>query len=164
MGVSGCGKSRVGRLLAERIGAKFIDADDYHSPASVAKMSRGEPLTDADRADWLAALAELFREHRERGVSVVIGCSALKHRYREVLRGGAHALRIIYLHGDRELLLSRLNTRHDHFFRGDVLLDNQLRTLEQPTDDEALRIDISEAPDEIVEQAAQHLGKGAQSR
>lgn len=164
MGVSGCGKSHVGRLLAEGIGAKFIDGDDYHSPDSVAKMSRGEPLTDNDRTDWLARLAGLFRDHRERGEALVIGCSALKRRYRDVLRGGAPTLRIIFLHGERELLLSRLNARQDHFFRGAALLDNQLQTLEPPKNDEALRLDISEAPEQLVERAMRHLGKEAPSR
>jgi len=157
MGVSGSGKSQIGRLLADRIAAEFIDADDYHSPESVAKMARGEPLNDDDRRDWLATLADLYRQHRERGSSLVIGCSALKRRYRDVLRSGAQELKIIYLHGERDVLLSRLQSRKGHFFRGDTLLDNQLKTLEPPTPDEAWRLDIREAPATIVEQAAQHL-------
>jgi gluconokinase len=157
MGVSGCGKSHVGRLLGERIGAEFVDGDEYHSPASIAKMSRGVPLSDADRADWLATLADLFRQYRERGSSLVIGCSALKRRYRDVLRGGAPSLKVIYLHGERDLLLERLNAREDHFFRGASLLDNQLSTLERPSGDEALQLEISDSPESIVDRAARHL-------
>ncbi|WP_031218267.1 gluconokinase [Halomonas sp. PBN3] len=150
MGVSGSGKSFIGRRLAEAISAYFIDADDHHSPTSIAKMSRGEPLNDGDREGWLATLADYYRDHRQQGRSLVIGCSALKRRYRDTLRGGAPALRILYLHGSRELLLSRLRARQGHFFQGEHMLDSQLRDLEPPGNDEAFRVDIALSPDEIV--------------
>ncbi|MDI5921511.1 gluconokinase [Halomonas sp. LR5S13] len=150
MGVSGSGKSHVGKLLAEAIDADFIDADDHHSAGSIAKMSRGKPLNDGDREGWLETLADFFRDHARRGRSLVIGCSALKRRYRDQLRKGAPALRILYLHGSRELLFDRLTHRQGHFFQGDHMLDSQLRDLEPPGDDEAIRVDISLSPEEIV--------------
>lgn len=150
MGVSGSGKSHIGKRLAEAIDADFIDADDHHSASSIAKMSRGEPLNDGDREGWLETLAGFFRDHARRGRSLVIGCSALKRRYRDQLRRGAPALRILYLHGSRELLLTRLHARQGHFFQGDHMLDSQLHDLEPPGDDEAIRVDISLTPEEIV--------------
>ncbi|TDB02525.1 gluconokinase [Halomonas marinisediminis] len=157
MGVSGSGKSFIGRLLAEAISADFIDADDHHSPTSIAKMSRGEPLTDGDREGWLATLADFYRDYRRQRRALVIGCSALKRRYRDTLRSGAPELKILYLDGSRELLLKRLHTRQDHFFQGDHMLDSQLQTLEPPDDNEALCLDIALPPLEIVERFTQHL-------
>lgn len=150
MGVSGSGKSHIGKCLAETIGADFIDADDHHSASSIAKMSRGEPLNDGDREGWLETLAGFFRDHARQGRSLVIGCSALKRRYRDQLRRGAPTLQILYLHGSQELLLARLRARQGHFFQGDHMLDSQLRDLEPPGDDEAIRMDISLSPEVIV--------------
>jgi len=158
MGVSGSGKSHIGKRLAEAIDADFIDADDHHSPTSIAKMSRGEPLNDGDREGWLETLAGFLRDHASRGRSLVIGCSALKRRYRDTLRGGAPDLKILYLHGSRELLLSRLRARQGHFFQGDHMLDSQLRDLEPPDEDEAIRLDISLSPEEIVSTFIERLG------
>ncbi|MBZ9537330.1 gluconokinase [Modicisalibacter tunisiensis] len=157
MGVSGSGKSHIGRDVASAIGAEFIDADDHHSPTSIAKMSRGEPLTDTDREGWLNTLSNLYRQHREIGHDLVIGCSALKHHYRDVLRRGAPDLKILYLHGERDVLLSRLNSRGGHFFAGEHMLDSQLGTLEPPGEDEAFRVDIREKPDRIVARFIDHL-------
>ncbi|WP_163649533.1 gluconokinase [Modicisalibacter sp. 'Wilcox'] len=157
MGVSGSGKSHIGRDVAAAIGAEFIDADDHHSPTSIAKMSRGEPLTDDDREGWLKTLSDLYHHHREAGHDLVIGCSALKHHYRDVLRRGAPDLKILYLHGERDVLLSRLNSRGGHFFAGEHMLDSQLGTLEVPGEDEAFRVDIREAPDRIVTQFIDYL-------
>lgn len=157
MGVSGSGKSFIGRRLAETMSADFIDADNHHSPTSIAKMSRGEPLNDGDREGWLATLADFYRDHRRKGRSLVIGCSALKRRYRDTLRGDAPALKILYLHGSRELLLSRLRNRQGHFFQGQHMLDSQLRDLEPPGNDEAFRVDIALSPDEIVAAFLTHL-------
>ncbi|MEQ5858075.1 gluconokinase [Halomonas sp. EF61] len=151
MGVSGSGKSYIGKLLAERIDARFIDGDDHHSPDNIAKMSRGEPLTDEDRQGWLATLAGLYRKHHEQGQSLVIGCSALKRQYRDLLREGAPALEILYLHGSHEVLLERLNSRGQHFFAGEHMLRSQLATLEMPGDDEAIRCDIQMTPDAIID-------------
>lgn len=162
MGVSGSGKSHIGRQLANVTGALFIDGDDYHSELSIDKMSRGEPLSDEDRKEWLETLAELFRKHHQDGKSVIIGCSALKRRYREILRQGAPDLRILYLHGEREVLLHRLNSRGDHFFNGEHMLNSQLDTLEIPGDDEAIRCSIEQMPAQIIEEFLSKLQRGSQ--
>ncbi len=159
MGVSGSGKSHIGRQLAAETGAIFIDADDYHSPENVAKMARGEPLTDMDRESWLQTLSELYREHQARKVSLVIGCSALKRHYRDVLRQGAPNLHILYLHGSREVLLDRLNTRGSHFFSGEHMLNSQLNTLELPGKDEAIQCSIESTPKEIIHDFLHELSR-----
>ncbi|WP_258364033.1 gluconokinase [Halomonas sp. LBP4] len=151
MGVSGSGKSLVGRLLASRLGADFIDGDDHHSPASIDKMANGIPLDDADRGEWLATLAGFFADYRRREASVVIACSALKHRYRDTLREGDGGLAILFLEGDREQLRQRLGSREEHFFRGDAMLDSQLGDLEPPGRDEAVVVDIGQPPEQIVD-------------
>ncbi|WP_309251219.1 gluconokinase [Onishia taeanensis] len=150
MGVSGSGKSHIGHLLAQAIHADFIDADDHHSENSIAKMARGEPLNDNDRQGWLLTLANLYRDYREQGKDVVIGCSALKHRYRDVLRQGAPELKILYLHGSREVLMERLGGRSGHFFTGEHMLNSQLADLEMPEEAEAVRLDIRQSPEGIV--------------
>ncbi|UXZ53223.1 gluconokinase [Halomonas sp. 7T] len=150
MGVSGSGKSHVGKLLAAALGATFIDGDDHHSPANVAKMASGTPLNDDDRRDWLATLADLFAAHKARNASVVIACSGLKKRYRERLRKGDPTLRVLYLEGSHALLRERLETRAGHFFKGDSMLASQLADLEPPSSDEAQTISIALSPDEIV--------------
>lgn len=157
MGVSGSGKSHIGRQLANVTGARFIDGDDYHSALSIDKMSRGEPLSDDDRKEWLETLAELFKQHRLDGNSVIIGCSALKRRYRDTLRQGAPDLRILYLHGEREVLLHRLNSRGDHFFNGEHMLNSQLDSLEIPGDDEAIRCSIEQMPAQIIREFLDRL-------
>lgn len=151
MGVSGSGKSHIGRQIATAIDATFVDADDHHSATNIAKMARGEPLNDDDRAAWLQTLSELYRRYRAEGQSLVIGCSALKRRYRDILRQGAPTLEILYLHGERDTLLERLNSRGEHFFAGAHMLDNQLATLEPPGEKEAFRVDIRSTPAKIVE-------------
>jgi gluconokinase len=135
MGVSGCGKTTVGRLLADRLGWPFLDADDLHPPANVAKMAAGIPLTDADREPWLATVAEWIAERRSHGEPGVVACSALKRIYRDGLRGADEGIRLVYLKGERELLEQRLAHRHGHFFP-QRLLAAQLADLEEPTDDE----------------------------
>jgi gluconokinase len=151
MGVSGSGKSHVGRLLAARLGATFIDGDDHHSPASIDKMARGIPLDDEDRREWLEVLAGFLADHRERQAPLVIGCSALKRRYRDTLRRGDPGLAILFLNGSREQLRQRLGQREGHFFKGDTMLDSQLADLEPPGADEALTLDIARSPEALVE-------------
>ncbi|MBB3329362.1 gluconokinase [Halomonas campaniensis] len=151
MGVSGSGKSHVGRLLAARLGADYIDGDDHHSASSIDKMARGIPLTDADRQGWLETLAGCFADYRRRQASVVIGCSALKLRYRDILRQGDPGLAILFLNGSREQLRERLASREGHFFKGDTMLDSQLATLEPPAADEALTLDVGHSPEALVE-------------
>lgn len=157
MGVSGSGKTHIGKMLASRLEAEFIDGDDYHSSSSIAKMSRGQPLNDDDRQEWLETLAGLFASYRERGVSVVIGCSALKHRYRDILRTGDPSLAILYLRGSRDVLLERLGQRSSHFFKGSRMLDSQLGDLEPPDESEAHGLDIALPPQRIVSDFLQWL-------
>jgi len=135
MGVAGAGKTTVGRELAEAIGWEFHDADDFHSAENIAKMHRGEGLTDADRQPWLEALARLVPARLEEGRHAVLACSALKHAYRVVLIPDgvpASAIRFVYLDVPPEELERRLELRHH--YAGPSLLESQLATLEKPKD------------------------------
>ncbi|MBY0587488.1 gluconokinase [bacterium] len=132
-GVSGSGKSRVGKRIAELIGGVFFDGDDFHPAANKEKMSRREPLTDADRGPWLAKMAELLHDRRNLTESTVLACSALKSTYREILRVDPR-VRIAILDLPKETLMARLAGRKGHFFPPD-LLESQLRTLEAPADE-----------------------------
>lgn len=146
MGVSGCGKSLIGQTLATAMGLRFIDGDSLHPPANIAKMRRGEPLTDADRAPWLTLVGDTLRAH-----GTVIACSALKRTYRDHIRARAAApVTFLYLRGQRDTLLARMSTRPGHFMPP-ALLYSQLATLEPPGPDEAhLIADIEAAPAAIV--------------
>lgn len=157
MGVSGCGKSSVGAALGDKLHIPYIDGDDYHSAASIAKMSRGQPLDDHDRGNWLSRLAALLAEHRQRDASLIIGCSALKHAYRQQLRRGDPELIFIFLDGDYSLIAERMQQRH-HFF-SPAMLNSQFETLEPPAPDEAIRLDIRESPTCLVQQSVARLQK-----
>ena len=134
MGVSGCGKSSVGRLLASRTGGLLLDADDFHPPGNKAKMAAAIPLTDADRWGWLDRLnGELKARARADGGPVFLAFSALKQVYRERLAAGLPAPRLIYLRGSRGLINARLQARADHFMPS-ALLESQFATLEEPTE------------------------------
>ena len=128
MGVAGCGKSSLGAALAERLGAALIEGDDHHSAGSRDKMAQGTPLTDADRAGWLATLAGLLAQ-RQGGV--VLTCSALRRAYREQLRAADPALRFVFLDITPERALARVAARSSHFFSS-TLVDSQFATLESP--------------------------------
>lgn len=140
MGVSGCGKTSVGRALAERIDARFIDADDHHPEANVEKMRRGEPLDDDDRAPWLARLNGLLREARARGEPTVLACSALRQRYRDALGEGLDGLRFVHLRGSPALIAQRLAQRQ-HRYMPASLLRSQFEALEAPAD--AIVVDVT---------------------
>jgi len=150
MGVSGSGKSTIGAGLATRLGQDFIDGDDLHPAANREKMAHGIALDDTDRQPWLEAIVAAMDAYRARGDSLVLACSALKRRYRDFLRSGHDDVCFVYLHGTRDLLAVRLGARSGHFF-DPALLDTQLATLEEPGEDEALRVAIGEAPAEIIE-------------
>jgi gluconokinase len=152
MGISGAGKTTVGALLAQALGATFLDADDLHPAENVAKLRRGEPLTDADRWPWLARVRGELAGAAARAESVVIACSALKERYRAELSGSVdqRAPRFVFLTGSRELLWARLSARTDHFMPAS-LFDSQLATLEPPPADEALQLDVAEPPEVLVQ-------------
>ena len=155
MGVTGSGKSTVGKSLAGRLGWGFLEADDFHSAANKEKMRRGVPLSEADRLPWLNAIhAELLRQEAN-GKNVVLACSALRKSYREILMAGLH-VRIVYLRGSRELIGERLRQRHGHF-AGEAILDDQFAVLEEPSAAEALIVDIRESPEEIVEEVLRRI-------
>ena len=150
MGVTGAGKSVVGAALAQFLGVEFVDGDDFHSAANIARMSAGIPLTDEDRAEWLGVLAGKIRRARDGGGGIVVACSALKRKYRDILRAGAPELKFILLEGSRSLIAERITQRAGHFMPPS-LLDSQLATLEQPAPDErAWAFDIGKTPEEIV--------------
>lgn len=148
MGVSGTGKSTVGEAVGEALGAPYIDGDRYHPQANIDKMSRGEPLTDDDRAGWLAELVDLIRDYRERRETVLVGCSALKRRYRDQLRAGDPDLLFLFLDGRFDVILDRMQ-RRKHFFSPDMLV-SQFDTLEPPGADEAIRVDVDQDFDDVV--------------
>lgn len=149
MGVSGCGKSFIGEILARTLGGVFEDADDFHSPSNKTKMSNLIPLTDEDRLPWLQVLRDHIILHREQSPCYVLACSALKQSYRDLLRGddSAETLWFVYLKGTKELIEQRMVQRTGHFMPTG-LLDSQFDTLEEPLD--AIVVDIELTPDEIV--------------
>ncbi|AMJ64168.1 gluconokinase [Hymenobacter sp. PAMC 26628] len=154
MGVSGSGKTTVGQLLAARLGLPFYDGDDFHPAANVAKMAAGYPLTDEDRAGWLATLAANLGQWRAAG-GAVLACSALKEAYRQTLQAGAGApLSWVFLDTDVEVLRARLAARQGHYMKADML-DSQLATLEKPT--YGLRLTDDAPPATLVDQAVAQL-------
>ena len=159
MGVSGCGKSTVGRQLAQALGAAYIEGDEFHPPANVARMAAGIALTDSDRRGWLETLAAQLAGARAEGRPVVLACSALKRRYRDTLRKGAPALQFVHLHGDRAQFAARLAARQGHYMAAS-LLDSQLAALEIPWPDEhAITLDVDAPAESLVQSALAHLRK-----
>ncbi|QTE29294.1 gluconokinase [Pengzhenrongella sicca] len=155
MGVSGSGKTTVGQALADRLGVPYADADTFHSEASVAKMASGHPLDDDDRAPWLLAIGAWLAEHDATGA--VVGCSALRRRYRDVLRSAAPRLELLHLAGDPAVLTQRVAERPGHFMPAS-LITSQLETLEALEADERGRVlDLTAPVDEIVASFAASL-------
>nr|WP_018000639.1 gluconokinase [Paracoccus sp. N5] len=163
MGVSGSGKSTTGGALAEVLGWRFIEGDSFHPRANVEKMAAGIPLTDADRAPWLQALAAEFARNEAAGESSVMGCSALKRSYRDILRSGAPRVRFLHVHGTRAILEERLAHREGHFFPA-KLLDSQLATLEMlGPDEDGVVVDMALPVEEQVALALRLLGLTSQA-
>jgi gluconokinase len=148
MGVSGSGKTSVGKVLAEHLKWDFYDADDFHPPENVAKMASGIPLDDSDRAPWLAALHDLISSSLRQNKSGVLACSALKERYRQKLMNGSEGVQLVYLKGSYDLIWSRMATRPDHYMQPQML-QSQFDALEEPSN--ALTVDISLSVEEIAQ-------------
>ena len=161
MGPCGCGKTTVGSALADRLGGAFIEGDEYHPEANRAKMSAGEPLSDADRWPWLDLIGDELRRQRQSADTVVLACSALKRVYRDRLRQADPNLQFVLLVGTKRLLMERLEERHDHFMPP-ALLDSQLEALETPDEDErALLVDVAKTPEEMISEILEHSTTGA---
>ena len=156
MGVTGVGKSAAGELLARGRKIRFVDADDFHSPASVKKLKAGQALTDEDRFPWLEALRAAIEVWIQRKESVVLACSALKAAYRKELFAPGEPIRLVYLRASPATLRERLAQREGHF-AGPALLDGQLALLEEPTD--AIVVDANQPIAEVVEQIGAALEK-----
>jgi len=147
MGVAGCGKTTIGRLLAKKLSWRFNDADEFHPAANVAKMTAGQPLNDEDRAPWLKAISDHIADCLAQHVGAVVTCSALKKSYRDVIMVDPSQVKLVHLQGSRELLWARISGREGHFMKP-AMLDSQLATLEVPED--ALTVDIAPEPEAIV--------------
>lgn len=150
MGVSGCGKTTVGELLADCLGWRFLEGDELHPPANIAKMKSGTPLDDADRRPWLEAIAARIDAWRAQEAQGVVACSALKRAYRDILIGDRDDVGLVFLSGTKELIASRLAARKGHFMPPG-LLDSQFTTLQRPGPDERpITIDIDAPAPELV--------------
>lgn len=147
MGVSGCGKTAVGSALAQKLGWRFFDADDYHPASNIEKMAKGIPLTDEDRHPWLEVLQALISSSLQQGKPGVLACSALTQRYRQVLLAGNPDVQLVYLKGSYDLIWSRMQARNGHYMQPSML-KSQFDILEEP--EYALMVDIKLSVDEIV--------------
>ncbi|MCQ4142890.1 gluconokinase [Vogesella sp. AC12] len=157
MGVCGCGKSEIGRRLAAALDTGFVEGDDFHPPHNVARMEAGTPLTDTDRQLWLETLRDKLAAAAADGRGLVLSCSALKRRYRDLLREGAAATVFVHLHGSRALIGQRMQARQGHFMPLG-LVDSQFADLQPPAADErAIAGDITLPPDELVRHILQQL-------
>jgi gluconokinase len=157
MGVAGCGKSTIGTLLAARLGVPYAEADSFHPPANIAKMSKGIALTDEDRQPWLEAIADDIRRDSQQ----VVSCSALKHQYRDVLRRGNPGTWFLYLVLTQEEATRRVSRRMDHFMAAS-LVPSQFADLEPLHDEVGLAVDATRTPREIVATALDALPRAAQ--
>lgn len=154
MGVSGSGKSTVGKMLAEKLQWKFKDADEFHSQANIEKMKKGIPLTDEDREPWLQKMQDTILQWLKDDKDVVLACSALKESYREKLCYCQEQVTLVYLEASCELIKQRLKNRKGHFMNED-LLESQFETLEKPV--EGIHVNIAKPPEAIVNQIIERL-------
>jgi gluconokinase len=155
MGVSGSGKTTVGKLLAESLGWTFSDADAFHSPENVEKMRRGIPLSEADRTPWLEDLQTAIKQWLQENTNVVLACSALKDSYRQFLVVDSDRIKLVYLKGSYDLIQKRLQERQNHYMT-ETLLQSQFDTLEEPLDN--VNIDIGQPPQAVVQTIRTVLG------
>ena len=154
MGVTGAGKTTIGRLLAQQLGWEFTDADSFHSPASVEKIRQGIPLDDADRAPWLKSLRQAMEQWVAEGRNMVLACSALKKSYRHELYLGSE-VKFVYLKGSYDLIYQRLRARHGHF-ASEKILASQFAALEEP--DDTVTVVIDQPAEAIVAEIRRGLG------
>lgn len=155
MGVSGSGKSTVGKLLSDRLNCQFYDADDFHTPNNIAKMSLGKPLTDSDRLPWLLKLQDIVSYTIEQQKTAVMACSALKEQYRQIIAGKyPQKITWIYLRGDYNTIYKRIQLRQNHFLK-ESLLRSQFNTLEEPKN--ALILDVLLEPKIMIKQIIDRL-------
>jgi gluconokinase len=154
MGVTGAGKTTIGRLLAQQLGWEFTDADSFHSPANVERIRQGIPLDDADRAPWLKSLRQAMEQWVAEGRNVVLACSALKKSYRHELYLGSE-VKFVYLKGSYDLIYQRLRARHGHF-ASEKILASQFAALEEP--DDAVTVEIDQPAEAIVAEIRRGLG------
>ena len=154
MGVEGTGKTTIGKMLAEKLGWKFYDADDYHPVANIEKMRNGIPLDDEERRPWLNEIRNLINSSLNGNEPSIIACSALKNSYREFLKQNKEQIIFVYLKGDKNTISKRLASRKGHF-AGTQLLESQLRTLEEP--ESVITFDISKNPEVIADSIIEKL-------
>ncbi len=152
MGVSGCGKTTIGKEMSKRLNIPFYDGDDFHPEENIEKMKSGDPLNDTDRRPWLEAINEFARE-KVKETSLIVACSALKEKYRSILARNID-LQIVYLKGSAELILDRMNDREGHFMPPE-LLDSQFADLEEPVN--AITVDIDQSIDAITSEVVYEL-------
>ncbi len=157
MGVSGSGKTTVGQAFSQTVGYAFYDADNFHPPENIAKMSQGIPLNDSDRLPWLLAIKGVINKHQQLQKNAVITCSALKQSYRDLLQEDTTGIIWIYLKGTYETILKRIQQRSNHFMKETMLL-SQFQALEEP--ENAMIIDINSPVEEIVEAIINQLAIG----
>ena len=157
MGVAGSGKTTVGTLVAQRLGWRFIEADDFHSPLEIQHMLAGQPLSDAERQPWLAQLRRVLADCLTRNESAVLACSALKEAYRRQLTVDPEAVRFVYLKGDPALIRQRLRNRSGHFAK-ENLLTSQYTALEEP--DDALTIAVDDEPELLAQRISDAITLG----
>ena len=148
MGVSGSGKTTLGKALAQKLGWDFFDADDFHPPANIVKMAAGIPLSDSDRAPWLASLHEQLLSTLKAGRHPVLACSALRDKYRAQLLEGMDGIAIIYLKGSHDLIFSRISIREGHYMKPEMLR-SQFDVLEEPKD--AVVLDVGMSLEEMID-------------
>jgi gluconokinase len=154
MGVAGSGKTTIGKLLADELHWTFRDADEFHPPANIEKMSHGIPLDDADRAPWLAAMRTTVEGWLQENTNAVLTCSCLKAQYRQQVLVDPSRMRVVYLKGSYSFIVQRLSERPHHFMKKD-LLKSQFDILEEPSD--AITVDVSDPPPIIVQKIRQAL-------
>ena len=157
MGVAGSGKTTVGTLLARRLGWRFIEADDFHSPLEIQHMLAGQPLSDAERQPWLAQVRQALTDCVARKENAVLACSALRDTYRRQLTVDPEAVRFVYLKGDPAVIRQRLRNRSGHFAK-ENLLASQYAALEEP--DDALTIAVDDEPERLAQRISDAISLG----